>query len=79
MRQAVSLHPRYRTGYFLFTIDVDSENSSSILSINYLAPNGNNGHATQLKEQINNVDMVMSPLWRGPANIQGFILDGKSY
>ncbi len=30
-------------------------------------------------EQVNNVRMVVSPLWRGPGNIYGFILDGKSY
>ncbi len=29
--------------------------------------------------QVNNVRMVVSPLWRGPANIQGFVLGGKSY
>ncbi len=23
--------------------------------------------------------MVVSPLWRGPGNIHGFVLDGKSY
>ncbi len=23
--------------------------------------------------------MVVSPLWRGPGNIHGFILEGKSY
>ncbi len=23
--------------------------------------------------------MLVSPLWRGPGNIHGFILDGKSY
>ncbi len=27
----------------------------------------------------NNVRMVVSPLWRGPGNIHGFILNGKSY
>ncbi len=33
----------------------------------------------QLKEQVNNARMVVSPLWRGPGNIHGFVLDGKSY
>ncbi len=32
---------------------------------------------SQLKEQINNVHMVVSPLWRGPSNIHGFALDGN--
>ncbi len=32
-----------------------------------------------LREQINNVRVVVSPLWRSPNNIHGFILDGKSY
>ncbi len=25
------------------------------------------------------VRMVVSPLWRGPGNIHGFVLNGKSY
>ncbi len=25
------------------------------------------------------LSMVVSPLWRGPGNIHGFILDGKSH
>ncbi len=33
----------------------------------------------QFREQVNNVRMVVSPLWRGPGNIHGFVLDGKSY
>ncbi len=31
-----------------------------------------------LREQANNVRMVVSTLWHGPGNIHGFILDGKS-
>ncbi len=34
---------------------------------------------SQLKEKVNNVCMVVSSMWRGPGNIHGFILDGKSY
>ncbi len=33
----------------------------------------------QLRKQVNNVRMVVSPLRRGPGNIHGFIRDGKSY
>ncbi len=25
------------------------------------------------------VHLLMSPLWRGPGNVHGFVLDGKSY
>ncbi len=35
--------------------------------------------SSQLMEQVNNVRMVVNPLWRGPGNIHGFVLDGKSY
>ncbi len=28
---------------------------------------------------LNNVRMAMSSLWRGPDNINGFIMDGKYY
>ncbi len=31
------------------------------------------------REQVNNVRVVESPLWRGPGNIHGFVLAGKSY
>ncbi len=31
---------------------------------------------SQLREQVNNVCMIVSPLWRGPGNIHGFVLDG---
>ncbi len=31
----------------------------------------------QLREQVNNVCMVVNPLWRGPGNIHGFVLGGK--
>ncbi len=31
------------------------------------------------KEQVNNVHIVQSSLWRGTANIHGFFLEGKSY
>ncbi len=34
---------------------------------------------SQLREQVSNVRMIVSALWRGPRNIHGFILDGKSY
>ncbi len=34
---------------------------------------------SHLREQVNNLYMVVSPLWRGPDNIHDFILDGKSY
>ncbi len=34
---------------------------------------------SQLRDQVNNIRMVVSPLWRGPGNTHGFILDGKSY
>ncbi len=34
---------------------------------------------SQLREQVSNVRMVVSPLWRGLGNIHGFIQDGKSY
>ncbi len=34
---------------------------------------------SHLREQVNNVRMVVSPLWRGPGNVHGFVLDGKSY
>ncbi len=32
-----------------------------------------------ISSKVNNVDMVVSPLRRGPGNIHGFVLDGKSY
>ncbi len=32
---------------------------------------------SHLGEQVNNVRMVVSPLWCGPGNIHGFILDGQ--
>ncbi len=38
-----------------------------------------NARYSQLREQVNNVRVVVSPLWRGAGNIHGFILDGKSY
>ncbi len=28
---------------------------------------------------VNRVRMVVSPLWRGPGDIHGFVLDEKSY
>ncbi len=31
-----------------------------------------------LREQVNNVRMAMSPLWRGLGNANGFLLDGTS-
>ncbi len=31
-----------------------------------------------LREQADNVRMVVSPLWRGPRNIHGLVLDEKS-
>ncbi len=34
---------------------------------------------SQSREQVNDVHIVVSPLWRGLGNIHGFILDGKSY
>ncbi len=34
---------------------------------------------SQLRKQVNNAHMIVSPLWRGPDNIHGFILDGPSY
>ncbi len=33
----------------------------------------------QLIEHVNNVSIVMSPLWHGLGNIHGFVLDGNSY
>ncbi len=30
------------------------------------------------REQVNNVRMEVSPLWSGPDNIHGFVLDEKS-
>ncbi len=33
----------------------------------------------RLREQVNNVRMVVSPLWRVPGNTHGFFLDGQSY
>ncbi len=32
---------------------------------------------SQLREQVNNVLMVVSPLWRGPVNIHDFILQTR--
>ncbi len=34
---------------------------------------------SHLRKQVNGARLVVSPLWRGQGNIQGFILDGKSY
>ncbi len=34
---------------------------------------------SQLREQVNNARMEVNPLWRGPGNTHGFLLDGKSY
>ncbi len=34
---------------------------------------------SQLRKEVNNVRMVVSPLWRGLGNIHGFVLDRKSY
>ncbi len=28
---------------------------------------------SQLREQVNNVHMIVSPLWHGPGNIHGFL------
>ncbi len=33
----------------------------------------------QLREQVNNVRMVVSSLWRGPGSTHSFALDGKSH
>ncbi len=56
-----------------------------------MSPIGRNSYVLLLLSLINNnknsrqrklehsVRMVVSPLWRGPSNIHGFILDGKSY
>ncbi len=33
----------------------------------------------QFRKQVDIVRMVMSPLWRGPGNNHGFLLDGKTY
>ncbi len=32
----------------------------------------------QLREQVNNGRMVVSPLWCGPGNIYGFVLDRQN-
>ncbi len=42
------------------------------------APN-NSAVIAYTNHRANNVYMVVSPLWCGPGNIHGFILDGKSY
>ncbi len=34
---------------------------------------------SQLREQVKNVHMVVSPLWRVLGNIHGFFLGGQSY
>ncbi len=34
---------------------------------------------SQLRQQVNNVRMEVSPLWRGPGNIHGIVLDGQFY
>ncbi len=34
---------------------------------------------SQFREQVNNVRMEVSPLWRGQGNIRGFVLDEKHY
>ncbi len=33
---------------------------------------------SQLRERVKHDRMIVSPLWRGPGNIHGFVLDGKS-
>ncbi len=34
---------------------------------------------SQVREQVNNVRMAVSPLWCRPGNTHAFTLDGKSY